>query len=229
MTELVVAGGLYREICVWPEWNRLFGSGGRAASAVVGHVDKISLLTYATSIAAEEFRFQAEIDGVIFTPTETSQIITFEYVHSLSTPRVSPRPSAIASHPNLDASAEVVLRFGMMEGSACVRADRCVYDPQSAFDPELFDRNGSHAAHLAIVANRGEVLGLTGAADPITGAKRLLAQGVEVVVVKAGSAGALVTTTAGTSHVPAHRSERVWTIGSGDVFAAMFAVRWGIY
>ena len=29
--------------------------------------------------------------------------------------------------------------------------------------------------------------------------------------------------------MPPHRSKQVWTIGSGDVFAAMFAARWGVH
>lgn len=29
--------------------------------------------------------------------------------------------------------------------------------------------------------------------------------------------------------MPPHRSDKVWTIGSGDVFAAMFAARWGVH
>ena len=83
-------------------------------------------------------------------------------------------------------SDEVVLRFGMMEGSAVVSADRCVYDPQSAFDPQHFSANGSHARRLAIVGNRSEIVTMGGDTDPIAAARVLLGEGAEVVVVKSG-------------------------------------------
>jgi len=116
----------------------------------------------------------------------------------------------------------------MMEGDAIVSAKRCTYDPQSAFDPQTFSANGSKADHLAIVANRGEVLALGGGSDPIAAARSLLGGGTEVVVVKAGVEGAYVVHAAGVNRVPAYRTDRVWTVGTGDVFAAIFAVQWGV-
>jgi Nucleoside 2-deoxyribosyltransferase/pfkB family carbohydrate kinase len=229
MTALTVVGGLYRERCVWPEWDRVFGSGGRAASAIVGHVDAITFRTYATAALSDEFRPQAEGDGLAFLPEPSSQTIGFEYVHSLSTPVIIPAPSRVSNQPPLVVTGNVVLRFGMMEGTARVDAERCVYDPQSAFGPEPFVENGSRATHLAIVANRAEVLALGGGDDPLAAGAHLLETGAEVVVVKAGVEGAYVLTSGGSARVPPHRSERVWTIGSGDVFAAMFTARWGVH
>ena len=229
MSALTVVGGLYREYCIWPEWNRLFGSGGRAAAALVGHIEAISFRTYASATASEEFRPQVEVDGLTFSTDPVDQIISFEYVHSLSTPVITPSPSRVVEHQPITVTAEVVLRFGMMEGTACVDATCCVYDPQSAFDPESFSANGSHAAHLAVIANTREILQLGGGDYPVRAATRLLKQGAEVVVVKSGAKGALVVTSSGVIPVPPHRSKRVWTIGSGDVFAAMFAARWGVY
>ena len=91
----------------------------------------------------------------------------------------------------------------------------CVYDPQSAFDPESFSANGSHTAHLAVIANAREILQLGGGDNPVRAATRLLEQGAEVVVVKSGAKGALVVTSNSVTPVPPHRSKRVWTIGSG--------------
>jgi nucleoside 2-deoxyribosyltransferase len=117
----------------------------------------------------------------------------------------------------------------MLEGSAKIAARRCVYDPQSAFDPEIFDANGSSADELAIVANRGEIIGMTGENDPMEGAKKLIRAGAAIVVVKSGSEGAWVITDGGSHRVPPFRSDRVWTIGSGDVFAGIFAARWAAH
>ena len=229
MSALTVAGGLYRERCIWPEWNRVLGSGGRAAAAVVGHVDAITFRTYASPTAVEEYRPQAEIDDLEFIPEDVDQFISFEYVHSLSTPVITPFPPRIARCGPIDARAEVVLRFGMLEGSARVEAERCVYDPQSAFAPQPFVENGSHAAKLAIVGNRREICELGRNDSPSDAGARLLEEGADVVVVKSGAEGAQVITAIGATSVPPYRSDAVWTVGSGDVFAAMFAARWGVH
>lgn len=229
MSRFTVAGGLYHECCVWPDWNRVLGSGGRAAAAVVGHVDAIAFHTYASEIAVEEFRPQAEIGNLDFRPEDVDQLISFEYVHSLSTPVITPSPSRIVRQEPIDVAAEVVLRFGMLEGTARVEAERCVYDPQSAGPPERFEDNGSHAKTLAIVGNRREICELAAADRPLDAGARLVEEGAEVVVVKSGAAGAQVITASGATSVPAYRSNAAWTLGSGDVFTAMFAAIWAVH
>ena len=229
MTTLTVVGGLYREHCVWPAWDRAFGSGGRAAAAIAGHVDDIAFHTYASDDVAAEFRPQAELDGVEFNPLRVTETVSFAYEHCLSTPKITPHPSRIVKREPIVVSADVVLRFGMLEGTAQVDATCCIYDPQSAFAPESFSATNSRADRLAIVGNRDEIRRLGRAADHIQAAEELLEHGAEVVVVKSGPAGASVVTTHGETHVPPHRTENVWTLGSGDVFAAIFAARWGAH
>lgn len=229
MSALTVVGGVYHERCIWPDWDQLYGSGGRAAAALSGHVDHIVLQTYARDDTAEWFR--AHVVGAYkfdFEQTRADQTISFEYVHSLSPPTIRPNLALIQQKDPIEVTAEVVLRFGFMEGSARVVAKRCIYDPQSAFIPRRFDENGSKADRLAIVANRAEIIALGGRPDPIESARALVANGVELVVVKSGVAGAYVVDRSGTTSVPAYRTERVWTLGSGDVFAAMFAAAWGV-
>ncbi len=229
MTAITIAGGVYHERCIWPEWDHVYGSAGRAAAALSGHVDTVTLLGYARPEVAAYFDPYARLYGFTFEPTNAELSISFEYVHSLSVPVIRPAPVLIARHAPIPVSAPVVLRFGMLEGSARVDAERCVYDPQSAFRPESFETNGSVAKHLAIVANRGETLSLGGKDDPIASARALLHRGAEVVVVKSGAEGAYIVEPSGVTHVPAYRTHRVWTVGSGDVFAAIFAAYWGVH
>ena len=229
-TEIVVVGGVYHEQCIWPAWDQIFGSGGRAATAIVGHVDKVTLHTYARQEIDEEFRKAARIYNFDLVTTPATTGISFEYVHCMSTPVVRPVLSRVPKHQPIEVAAQAVLRFGILEGSGKVDAEWCVYDPQSAFHPEPFGENGSKARHLAVVANRGEIVAMAGEADPKAAAAKLLATGAEVVVVKSGPAGAYVYTADGAeAHVPAYRSDMVWTIGSGDVFAAIFAARWAVH
>jgi nucleoside 2-deoxyribosyltransferase len=228
MTAITIVGGVYHERCIWPDWNHVYGSAGRAAAALSGHVDAVTLRSYARPEVAAYFAPYASMYRFTFEPVDAELSISFEYVHSLSVPVIRPAPVMISSYTPIPVSAPVVLRFGMLEGSARVDAEHCVYDPQSAFRPEPFEANGSVAKHLAIVANRGETLALAGGTDPISAAQTLLQRGAEVVVVKSGAEGAYIVEQAGVSHVPAYRTSRVWTVGSGDVFAAIFAAYWGV-
>ncbi len=228
MTAITIVGGVYHERCIWPDWDHVYGSAGRAAAALSGHVDAVTLRGYARPEVAAYFAPYARMYGFTFEPAAAELSVSFEYVHSLSVPVIRPAPVMIARHPPIPVSAPVVLRFGMLEGSARVEAERCVYDPQSAFRPEPFETNGSVAKHLAVVANRGETLALGGGDAPIAAARALLSRGAEVVVVKSGVEGAYIVEQAGVFHVPAYRTSRVWTVGSGDVFAAIFAAYWGV-
>jgi nucleoside 2-deoxyribosyltransferase len=229
MKQLAVVGGVYHESCIWPPWNQIYGSGGRAAAAVTTHVQSVKLKAYARSETSERFAPYAATYGFEFEPVSGNQTISFNYYHSLSVPSIFPLPSRIRQNTPISLSEPAVLRFGMIEGSAVVTADRCVFDPQSAFDPEPFEKNGSQTRHLAIVANRGEVTAMSSVADPMEGAKKLLSAGAEVVVVKSGVQGAFVIEGSGVTHIPPFQTDRVWTIGSGDVFAAVFAAQWAVH
>ncbi|WP_321957745.1 PfkB family carbohydrate kinase [Burkholderia cenocepacia] len=229
-SEISVVGGVYHEHCIWPVWDQIFGSGGRAASALVSHVDKVTLHTYAHPDIEAEFKKAASMYKFDLVTTAVRGDISFEYVHCMSTPVIRPALARIPAHEPINVSADVVLRFGMLEGSGKVNAQRCVYDPQSAFHPEPFWDNGSRVEHLAIVANRSEIAAMGGDSDTKAAAATLLERGAEVVVVKSGPAGAYVYTVGGTEeHIPAYHSDTVWTIGSGDVFAAIYAAQWAVH
>lgn len=228
MRSMVVAGGLYREQCAWPAWDHLYGSGGRAAVALGGRPAAIELHTYASAQAAETFGPYANVYGVRLTAHAVDRTVAFEYVHSMSTPVIRPTPARIVHHEPFDVHSECVLRFGMMEGSARVEADICIYDPQSAFAPEDFSANGSKAGRLAIVGNAGEIRALGRSSDLFAAASALISSGVELVVAKGGPRGATLFVDGKAAAIPAFLSENVWTLGSGDVFAAAFAAGWAV-
>lgn len=230
ISEITVVGGVYHEHCIWPAWDQIYGSGGRAAAALVSHVDRVTLHTYAHPDLEAEFRRTSKLYKFDLVVTAALSSISFDYIHCMSTPVIWPSLLRIMDHAHIRVNANVVLRFGMLEGAGAVNAKWCVYDPQSAFEPVSFSSNGSRAEHLAIVANRNEIVAMAKEPDPKIAAGKLLARGAEVVVVKSGPAGAYVYTRDGAeAHVPAYRSELVWTIGSGDVFAAIFAAQWAVH
>ena len=221
---MIIVGGLYQERCVVPEWNQLFGSGGRAAIALATLAPDIRLHCF----VADDFKPRAQMAmaacGVELVAAPGPALLVFSYFHPSS--RASWFDSGRAATA-LDIRGDLVLRFGMIEGEALVTTDTAVYDPQ--FEPVRFRDNGSTARRVATVLNEEEARGLGATDDPIAGAMAVLADGPEdVVVLKRGASGALVFThSASPQHIPAYRASTIFKIGSGDVFSAAFALHWG--
>ncbi len=222
-----IAGGLYKETCLVPDWNAEYGSGGRAAAAVAGLSPVTVLHAYAPAFGSSG-QDALERLGVELRLQPSSHGIAFAYFHPLSTPHIEPHRSGIVWHAPIDLSGEAVLRFGFLEGEAIVQANRAVYDPQTSINPAAFGENGSCADELALVLNEAEARALSGRSDVREAAIALLdSGGAHVVVVKGGARGALVMERGGaTAEVPAYRSERVFKIGTGDVFSSVFALEW---
>lgn len=222
---MIVAGGTYREICDNPRWDRLFGSGLRAAAAITELSKDVTLATYAPLEWAEDIAMSAAAFGVKALITECLMPGTFRYFHQLSTAELE-YDGEVDIEP-LHVEGDAVLRFGMVAGSAIVRAKYAVFDPQTGADPESFHSNGSVAEHLAIVLNGWEASQTTGLPPEKAGALILARENADVVIIKLGPRGAMVHSRGGSSVlVPPYRSDSVFKIGSGDVFSAAFAYYW---
>jgi hypothetical protein len=222
---VTVVGGTYSEFCFDPYWNELYGSGLRGAAAISSLTD-VTLHTYisesqkrALEIAANTFRIKLVVSANAATGS-------FIYQHPLAQPFIEADKRSVVAAP-LRVTADVVMRYGMLEGDAITNSEYAVYDPQDPIRPRHFAENGSTAQHLAIIANSTEAKKLTGASDIEQAARVLLSENTEVVVVKQGPLGAVVLTNEKREHVYAYETERVWPIGSGDVFGAVFAYFWG--
>ncbi|MFF7448812.1 MULTISPECIES: PfkB family carbohydrate kinase [unclassified Streptomyces] len=73
-----------------------------------------------------------------------------------------------------------------------------------------------------LLPNDDQVLGFSGEADLVAGAKKLVAAGAGLVAVTRGAEGALLVTAEGTESVPAFDVDVVDTTGCGDAFSAGF-------
>lgn len=224
-----IVGGVYVERCIEPVWNEVFGSGGRAAMALSNVVPDLRLFAYRPSTIRADLENLEFIAGIPIEGPVVANPVEFDYMHSLAEPRITPRPDAIPRHNAIEVEDDVVLRFGMLEGEAKVKARRAVYDPQSAFDPQPFHENGSIADELALVVNHFEGRKLSGKKEPAEIVSSLIGEhGADIVVLKMGGRGALVGWGSERQPIPAFLSEHIWKIGSGDVFSAAFLKFWAI-
>lgn len=229
---MIVCGGYYREICVTPGHDDFFGSGGRAALALSLAGVSVDWHYY----RAERFN-EAQIkdtsperllthETLTHHPYASVEEITFRYFHPLSQPIFA--PAKPTQKDAFEVKGENILRFGFMEGDAKVHGDKVVFDPQSPHTPVAFGTNGSTAKSLAIVLNAKEVLALGGDENELAAIKNIQSSdNPDVILVKAGSHGCRVYEHGelkGT--VPPYKTEKVYKIGSGDVFSAAFSYHW---
>lgn len=223
---MVIVGGTYSETCVTPARIALFGSGGRAAMALVGLHHDIHLHTFHPEGLKDDVLVNFEPFGIEVTVHPSRNRFLFDYLHPLAAPRIVPLPRP--KGPPVEIAGDKVLRFGCLEGDFRVTAKLAVYDPQSGNTPSAFGENGSTAERLAVVLNADEIRRLAQTDDIGIAAGMLMSRdNTEAIVVKDGASGAYVFDGSDMPrHVPAYPTRTVYKIGSGDVFSATFAHAW---
>lgn len=222
-----IAGGLYTETCITPSWSEEFGSGGRAAAAVSKLSPGSVLHTYARrDNQAGIERLQSL--GLKIQHSHSQNSVAFAYFHPLSKPYIEPTPAKIFQNDPIHLEGSAVLRFGFLDGDAIVKAERAVYDPQTSNNPATFYKNGSEANELALVVNEAEALSIAPKLNAVEACREIISkQFANLVILKRGTRGVIVFEGGGSEYsVPAYRSERVFKIGTGDVFSAIFAYYW---
>jgi len=225
---MTIVGGTYDEYCFEPRWKNRFGSGLRACTV-------INSLSPPTQIDFHTFCDKSTVDYLTLLPflrahpTLINHTIQFHYDHPLSNPAIAPRLDTIDRSTNkITAKDENILFYGFVEGFATVTANKVVYDPQSPINPLSVHKTNSTAKELTYVINIYEARILSGE-NTIEGIKKYFfeTEKASVIVLKMGAKGALVVEKNGQeTRIPVYKTDYVWPIGSGDVFAATFAYYW---
>lgn len=227
-----IVGGTYHEKCFEPQWDEIYGSGLRACRAVLA-LDKECQIQFHTFVEEDLVQYldsYAEVyPSFAYFHNSIPKTITFSYDHPLIDPRVYPRMDVVKTARNeIFVKGEHVLLYGFIEGSARVEGTKIVYDPQSPVNPVAFSETKSQAEKLAMVVNWAEAIKLAKTNDLET-VKRFFfnSENAEILVLKMGAKGALVVNRRGKELlVPVYMTNKVWSIGSGDVFAAVFSYYW---
>lgn len=225
--KLTIVGGFYRETCRFPQSDEFWGSGGRAAAAIHELGVETTLITATDTKVEPILSSISSTIGFRYDTRKIAETITFRYDHGLSTPIIWP-PLNTVRPVEFEAADECVLQFGMLEAKVSVDADTVIYDPQEPFAPKHLSPKRK-PSRLAYVLNTTEAKALGRNSDEQNAALTIAQEsGAKVVVVKRGAKGALVLEGNDFQSVPAYETSNVWPIGSGDVFAAVFAANWGV-
>lgn len=80
---ITIVGGVYRERCMRPAWDDIYGSAGRAATAIARFGGKAELQAYVDSTSEVVLDARAAAEGFQFNAVALKEGVTFEYIHGL--------------------------------------------------------------------------------------------------------------------------------------------------
>lgn len=223
---MIVIGGSYTERCQRPGFDRLRGSGLRAALAL----KSLTKVAFHSACSAEERPTLESVLGgageIDLVALERAAPVVFDYFTPLSPPGINGLGTKAPGR--FAASDRTALLFGMIEGIAApdLSVETLVVDPQGSSGDAI--PGGARFQRLGLVANEREVQQLAGSRGVEAAAGALRQRiGADAVVVKCGARGALVATSEGLSSIGCFQTDGVSPIGSGDIFAAAFAWAYG--
>jgi hypothetical protein len=231
---MIVVGGTYSEICFEPTWENIYGSGLRAINLILENdsSEKVDFYTCGDKKTIEpHLQYYTKIYSnfnyhITFIPKSPE----FHYTYPLKTPIIFPRPDLFNRNEiTIEAKGSNILAYGLIEATIKIDGDDVVYDPQSPANPLSFSSTGSKAKRLITIINLNEAQILTGFSD-IASIKEFFfkKENCFALIIKMGPKGALLFESNSKSpiKIPVYRTNKIWPLGSGDVFSAFFALQW---
>ena len=238
---ILVYGGCYRELCGSPPHNSLGGSGLRGAMLLSNTSKReIQFLTWLyddtkepLTGALQEYKCLNIHDSC--EAFDLCKAPFFQYQNPLLPPRLKYDKPEICSSIKLDTTYEAALVYGTLETRPKIKAKKVVYDPQSPYAPTLFHENGSEAESLAFVLNASEAQSISRKKCIYKTANFIQQYFLkpqnaicDIIIIKLGHAGCWVCNRDEIETVPAFETEKVFSIGSGDIFTSAFFNQWAL-
>ena len=230
---MIIIGGTYSEICFEPIWENIFGSGFRAASLILENdtSQNVAFHTCCDDEVRQHLAYYEKLyPKLALTTISIDKSPIFYYDHPLKTPIISPRPDHYSGlNAKINAKGEDILIYGLLEASIECEGKRVVYDPQSPVNPVPFSVTGSKAEQLVTVVNYSEAVAITQKKDTSKIVEYFYnEEGCHALIIKMGAKGAMLFESGELTPkmIPVFKTEKVWPIGSGDIFSAYFAYNW---
>ena len=225
-----IIGGTYTENCNIPCINQqLFGSGLRAL-ALFHELDPNRKVCFKTCCSSQKEKLVRAFHSRANTRIDVTENVDvqFFYEHPFRVSEIYPRTDTLAENKKtIEAEGENILLYGMMESNVKVHGNIVIYDPQTANEQYLFSRTGSNANKLIYVLNSHEAKMLSGKETIVEQRDFFFdKENCHALIIKNGANGANLfrgKSDEGTV-IPVYKTDRVWSIGTGDIFTAYFAL-----
>jgi hypothetical protein len=226
---ITVIGGTYREVCLEPFHNQIFGSGLRAVRLLLENTkEQIKFYTAGNKITKSHIKSYSDVFEMLSTSVvENSELLTFKYNFFLDNPNIYPNIHSLESKVEISVKEDKIICFGMLDANIHLEANKVVFDPQTAKEPVSFI-NGNTANQLVYIVNSNEARKLSkqkeisDILDYFFDYEKVFA-----LIVKDGPYGAKLFQNKGLiAQVPVYQTNNVFKLGSGDIFTTTFAYHW---
>lgn len=229
---MIVIGGTYVETCLEPNWENIYGSGLRAVDYLLQNKFNEPITFYTCS---DERETKEHLDfyrnlykNLTIHTKEIEKSPEFHYDYPLKTPTIIPRPDIFKpNNTKINVTGNNILLFGLIEASFEISGEVVVYDPQSPVNPITFSKTNSTAKRLHLIINLSEAKTIT-KLEKIDDIQKSLfrTENCESLIIKMGAKGAVLYESPDSEpyKIPVYKTDKVWPIGSGDVFSSAFAL-----
>ncbi len=230
---MIILGGTYIEKCFEPQWSEIYGSGLRAVQLIseFDNTQKIEYITCGDASIQQHLKGVSLIyENIGYKIIDFFTAISFTYDYPLRVPFINPRLDLYSQKDReLKAEGDNILIYGMLEATFNVNADKVVYDPQSPINPQLFSSTSSTCNNLVTIINYAEACQMSNKKE-LNEIKEFffIKENVHALIVKMGAKGAYLFESKNDegTNIPVFKTEKTWTIGTGDIFSAFFAYNW---
>ncbi|RXQ90969.1 hypothetical protein EO244_12760 [Ancylomarina salipaludis] len=226
---ITVVGGTYRELCIEPNHNEIYGSGLRAVKLLLENTDDaINFYTSGNSFIKSHLSNYCKVYNKLSTNVIDNDVLfTFKYSFFLDNPNIYPSVNSNESKNLVRVKDKNVICFGMLDSNFQIDAEKVVFDPQSSCAPISFN-DSSNAKELVYIVNLNEakVLSKKEQLDDIL-EHFFCTEKVFALIIKNGPYGATLFESKSTKYeIPVFKSSNVFKIGSGDIFTTVFGYYW---
>jgi hypothetical protein len=226
---MIVYGGYYREKCIFPHWDEYYGSAGRAAAILKNFNIEIKLKTFVSENNLKYLKYFSSVFDINLEETISPFDIEFEYLHSLSNPKITSNKSF---NDNKNESTFIesknVLCYGTMESNApLIIAEKAVFDVQSSKLEDVYHHKNKISS-IVFLLNYEESVYLSKATD-LKQIKEFFFNkynNLEILVIKDGPFGGIVFSKEDDLEIPIFKNNKIFKIGTGDIFSAVFSYLW---
>lgn len=232
--KISIIGGVYKEYCIHPYWDEIYGSAGRASSALASLNIDVDLHTCLNTANYRKFTSDHTAFKKIKVINYGSNInISFFYENDSFAPKFNKPIEKEEIHINH--SLDNVIYYSLLEKEFKFESNKLVFDPQSPEEIILKNISNLKSKEKCLILNKHEACKLLNIdeneyyLDKIILCERILLEtNFDFLVIKDGPHGGYLYQKNELIHFPAYKTNKIWKIGSGDVFTAYFGYFWMI-
>lgn len=230
--KISVIGGVYKEYCIHPFWDEIYGSAGRASSALANLDVDVDLYTCLNTVNYMKFISDHTVFKKINVINHDLKIdFAFHYECDIFTPIFNSAKEK--KEIFLEKPLENTIYYGLLEARFRFKTKKLIFDPQSPEDIDLKNLTLLDSQEKCLILNKHEAcrilkidefeyyLSIENSCEKI-----LSITNSDFIVIKDGPHGGYLYQNKELIYFPAHKTNNVWKIGSGDVFTSYFGYFW---